>query len=1216
MRLRRRFGSWCAVLLALVLGACGAGLITGVSASSGGGGASTPPPPELSLVPILPLVPPAEATRVVVVANAQIGAASLLRVRIEAAGVGVDQRQPTAVGQGNSTSITFTLDTAPIVAALPNTAADLPGILRVLVDDQSLASAAITLARQPVAELELGPTRFVPPVGERVMLQLTGLRSTDATALQMFVRTPDPSRVPTLEEPAPMLVRPCTDLTLASGSTAATKRVSALVPGSGFPCAAELFVRDDLAGESTVANGIYFRPDIFQALPSQGPTTGGSLVTLVGSALVPSSAPVVGSLPVSDFAAVTVRFAKGGREVALLPQDLRISESSRDRLVFTMPASPDGRAGQVDVVLQAQLPGAQVGVTASQVFLYASPQPFFGPRGTTLDRLPVAVVPIALDGAISGTGSPNTDAPDFAALFDEGGVAFLQLLLAQENGMFTRFGAPRQIADHEVPAERNPRGICSGDFDGDRVPDLFVVNAGETTAVHHVVLGQAKPLPPLGATHRFVSPAGYSSCATADFDGDELTDVVLLPGPDAATGTVPELWLARPIGIGQPHFFSVPLPVRPLTYDAMTIADLDGDGALDVAVVSGGELKLDVAYGLGNGTFLTAVPLNFLVPGYQADDESPAVGLHACQNGPLQSLALVLAGIDASVNTRPTVAVLPQTTARTFASPQASNLFEPPTEPLGKSLAADLDRANSIELALAVRGDPQGVSFGLLRLVGSRFEVSGTIEAGAESPRQIRALHFERAFPATPLTGEAKALVVVHESEIDGARERRLSTRLLYTDPSTSHTTVLPPDAGAPISTPIAGLASGNFHAISVAGAGSVRDLAVGRQDGIELLENDGFGGYPRPSKQLAWTGLLPRTLQLLPSSLPVIEGLAFANAASSLGVWWPDHGAGPIQAPTAQSAELRLLAADPSLHDKLLSNRTHLVVGDVDGDGILDLTLLLCFDLPEQTEGAAQIALLRGKAAPASGELPFFLPTDLQPVHGNASSLVLGDFAADLAGPTRLELAVAVPAGSAGQALSGNHVRFYRYVAGATPEADRFVASMRAGGPDALLAGSGPTRLVAADLDRDASIDLLVAAATDSTLRLFRNLDQPGSGPEVAVGLFQESLASPRALAAGAPTSLRLADINGDGSLDAVAAVESFAQGVRSTAVLFYLSTGAGEFANPSFVSPTRVGDRNAVLSLDLGDWNRDGVVDLFLGWSTAGNGDRNLRVLFGGTR
>ncbi|MFM1871483.1 MAG: hypothetical protein RL398_905 [Planctomycetota bacterium] len=1205
------------MLLSFVANGCGAGLVTGIAASNGGNGTATPAP-ELSLVPILPLVPPPEATRVVVVANAQIAATSLLRVRIEAAGVVVDQRQPTAVGQGNSTSITYTLDTAPILAALPGTDADVAGVLRVLVDDKNLASAPITLARQPAAALYAAPggRRFLSPFGERVELLVEGLRSSDVANVQMLVRTPDPTRTPSLSDPTPTQLRVCTDLTLVDGPTAGTKVVGALVPGSAFPCAAELLVRDVLAGESTVAQGAYVRPDIAQALPSQGPTTGGSLVTLVGSALVPYAAPAIGQTPILDFAAVSLRFAKGGRVLPLSAQDFRVGDSSRDRLVFTMPNSPDGRAGQVDVVLEVQLPGATAQVTASQVFLYANPQPFFGPRGTTLDRLPVAVTPIALDGAPSGD-----DAPDFAALYDEGGVAFVQLLLAQENGMFTRFGAPRQIADHEVAAERGPADICAGDFDGDAVPDLFLVNGGEGTAVHHVILGQAKPAPPLGAVHRFAAPAGSWKGRTADFDGDGLSDIVVLPGDAAAPGALPEVWLARPIAVGQPAFARATLPVRALSFEAMEIADLDGDGPLDIAVVSGATLQLDVAYGNGNGTFGTGVQFDFAVPDYTPDANSPAVGIHACRDGSLQSLGLVLAGLDSNPPstgpTRPTVALLRHTSARNFAAPTNANVFVSPTEPLAVSLAADLDQANSIELALAVRGDPQFVSFGLLRLVGPRFEPRGTIEAGAESPRQIRALHFDRAFPATPLSGEAKALFVVHESELDGGRERRLSTRLIYTDPVTQDTTVLPPDAGAQIGAPIEGLASGNFHEVSVAGAGSVRDLALGRAGIVDLLENDGFGGFPRPSYRLLWSGLVPSTLQLLPSRDPVVEQLVFANADSRLATWLPLPGGGSPQVPTAIGSELRAVAVDPVLQSTNLSARTQIAVGDVDGDGLDDLAVLLCFAVPTQAEGTAQLALLRGKAAPAVGEFPFYVPTALQPVHGNASSLALGDFAADLPGqPKRLELAVAVPTGTPGMPQSGNHVRFYRYHAGASAADDRFVASARTGGPQVLLAGSGPTRIVAADLDRDQSVDLLVAAATDSTLRLFRNVAEPGTGDEVAIGSFQESLGSPRALAAGEPQALRLADVNGDGSLDAVAAVQLTVGGVRSTVVVFYLSTGAGEFATPTFVSPTRVGDRDATMSLDLGDWNRDGVLDLFLGWATSGPGDRNLRVLFGGTR
>jgi hypothetical protein len=211
--------------------------------------------------------------------------------------------------------------------------------------------------------------------------------------------------------------------------------------------------------------------------------------------------------------------------------------------------------------------------------------------------------------------------------------------------------------------------------------------------------------------------------------------------------------------------------------------------------------------------------------------------------------------------------------------------------------------------------------------------------------------------------------------------------------------------------------------------------------------------------------------------------------------------------------------------------------------------------------------------------------------------------------------VAVSVPVGTTVGGPDGDHVRFFHYEPPTQGIEGRLVPSAIPFEPQALLAGSGPVQLVAEDLDRDGRVDLLVATAVDSTLRFFRNtaplapVDEP-----VDVGLFQEGLASPRPLAPGLPRAVRLGDINGDGSLDAVVVVEFAGSQRRSTSVAFYLNSGAGEFSGPNFLSQERLGDRDAEMVTDLGDWNRDGVVDLFLGWDTTG--DRNVRVLFGGTR
>jgi hypothetical protein len=1059
------------------------------------------------------------------------------------------------------------------------------------------------------------------PLGERVKLKCSGLRTAESAGIEVLVQTADPTRAPAPGQPWPTLTRTCTDVQFEDANT-----LSAVVPGSTFPTQAWLFVRDEIAGQSTIVHNAYYRPDIALALPSQGPTTGGSLVTLIGTALLPLNFDASSGKVTKAFNDFELSFAKGARVTKLPLTDFRPAESGTDRLVFTMPVSPDGRPGQVDIVLSVFLGNVKAQTAASQVFLFANPKPFFGPRGMLLDRTPVAVTPLLLDAPYG-----EDSAPDFGVLTDSGGVAFLQLLLSQQNGMFRPFGAPRQIGDHEVAAERVPRDICSGDFSRDGVPDMLIVNRGSAAAaVHHLVLGRAPPDTPLGAVYKIAGAPGTARCRVADFDNNGRPDVLLVPGPDAPPGRLPQVMLANPAfdpdsvpWPSAPQFFHAPIDiaVRPLLHEAFELADLDGDGILDVGFLRGDTLQLDIAYGNGDGTFGSYFTLDFQIPGYTASPQSRAVGLHACRNGPTQSLAIVLAGLPGPApgasQTPPTLAVLAPSIPRSYAppAPQAVTLL-PVGLTLGLSLFENVDELGEVEIVLASGGEPD--FFGMLRLVGETFElVPGAVEGGTEVPRQISALHFGRAFPPLPTSPEARAVFVVHESEIDGFRERWLSTRLVFSDPDL--TSLLPPDAGGRTAEDIEGLVAGDFHPISVAGDGLVRDLALSRADWIELKGNDGFGGIPLPSTQLNWPGLLPRSVALVP--VPgQIDLLVFANTDSRLGLWRHDVDGPAVQVPNWVSGELRLRSGNPAHPGAMLSNATRIQVADVDGDGVLDLVVLLSFDnVPIGSDGA-QIALLRGKASSDPDEFPFHEPTLLTPVHSNASSIALGDFAPSTSASTRLELAVAVPVGSEPGGLDGDHVRFFRYLPGATPAEDVFEPSAKSGGPQVLLAGSGPTEIAAADFDRDGLVDLLTAGAGDFALRVLRNVSPPGSGqPHVDIGAFVENLASPDLLPPGVPTFLRPGDINGDGKIDAVVATEFTSQtGVRSTSVVFLLNSGAGEFSEPEIVSPARVGNRNGRLAMDIGDWNRDEVPDLFLGWPAVPppEPDRNLRVLFGGTK
>jgi hypothetical protein len=221
----------------------------------------------------------------------------------------------------------------------------------------------------------------------------------------------------------------------------------------------------------------------------------------------------------------------------------------------------------------------------------------------------------------------------------------------------------------------------------------------------------------------------------------------------------------------------VEVPVRAFAYDAIEVADFDGDGFRDVAVASGAEGKLDVAFGAGDGTFADVNSLDFTVPGHALDPGSPIVGVHGCGDGPLQSIALVFGGLLSSFGggpTPPCVARLRQSSPREFDAPLAADVLLLPTEPIGRSLAADFDQSPPLELLVAMRDEPLLVSLGLLRLGPNAFvPLADSVEGGAESLRRIQAIVFERAFPATATAPEKQAVFVVHEVEVDGEDRRR-----------------------------------------------------------------------------------------------------------------------------------------------------------------------------------------------------------------------------------------------------------------------------------------------------------------------------------------------------------------------------------------------------------------------------------------------------------
>ena len=1220
------------VVASALFAACGAGAITG--GILGSRGRSTPPAPPARVPeftvdqPEAPLVNAIGSlqTRTLLLRNVVVPDSQSIRIELRALGVVESQPNPILLSSDpDVVRVGFVEGNTQILSRVADpSAADVTAQLAVFVQGREVAAPVpFTLLRQPRASLVLPPgggsNAFVSVLGGTpITFRVRALRSTALRDVRIQFATPNPT------DPTQLLLQTVDAVSVTEEPSTGAYLVQGLAPQSTAPVRAVVAVVDARAGQSTVVDRVFFQPAITAALPREGVTDGGTLVTLFGQGLVPLNYEA-GAPPPLDFTRVTLEIEKGGRRAVVPAGLLRPDLSSLSRLVFTLPPSPDGRAGSADVVLKVRLGSGPDEIAVTEVrsaIAYGHRDPTFGPRGALLPERPSAFVVAPLDGV---------GAPDIATVSVGAGIPRLQLLRSDQNGMFLRFNRALDAASQANAAQREPRSLAAGDFDRDGVADLLVVNQGSgNRAEHTVVRGQAAPAPPLAFVHDFglgdTNRAAISR--SADLDGDGDIDVVVLPDR-SANDVLPKVFLATPPNGGGMGFSTISLTMAaPGPFDAMEIADLDGDDVPDLVFARGGDSPVLVTlYGRGDGTFDLGQSIPIALPGYFHTVPSTVVGVHACgdASAPPRAIALVFAGEPPSLQTPPAVAVAEPEAAKRYGAPSARTLWTltNATESIVASLGRDLDGDRAPELVVAMSGRSTSPLRLLKRTQDAFAELQDAVEPTVERIESITGLASDELAPATTSGTATDGVFVLHRVDVDGVIENRIATYVVATGPR-----LLAPDAAMRSDQAVVGLALGDFTGrLPASGEGLALDVCAATASGLQVWRNDGFGDFT-PRGPTAIAGLVPETLVAMRLQQTGTQGeaVAFLRTDGQIGLLLPGESS-----PLLSNLDLRTLA-EPGLRGRTPGPRSRLVRGDVDGDGVLDLVALISLAGVEPVEGETLVLLLRGKSTVGGGEFPLHLPnsTAVTTVHGQASAIALGDIVREVGGEeSRLEIAVAVPRGDVSRPELGNHVRFYRYVAGATPAEDRLQRSFTQSEVPVLLAGDQPERLLLADMDGNGYLDVVVACAGDGRLRVFLNDGSRVSGQDADVNIsaFREALGVAQALPLGMPTALLAGDLTGDGRTSIVTVTTDGGSGrPRDSYVAVYVPDGAGSMRLVEIVPAVRTGNRlyggpgtvlrDAPIVAVLDDCNGDGRPDLAIGWGSAGAGDRNLRVLFGGVR